>query len=94
MLVGNKSDLDPIRAVTAEEGKSLAESEGLFFIETSALDSNNVRTAFEVVIREIYSNVGRNVLNSDSYKVDLNTSGVSLVDGDKGSTKGWTCCSV
>jgi len=39
MLVGNKCDLDNIRDMSIEEGKSLAESEGLFFMETSALDS-------------------------------------------------------
>ncbi|KAK3037564.1 hypothetical protein RJ639_031997 [Escallonia herrerae] len=71
MLVGNKCDLEHIRAVSVEEGKSLAESEGLFFMETSALDSTNIRTAFEMVIREIYNNVSRKVLNSDSYKAEL-----------------------
>ncbi|KAK6930623.1 Small GTPase [Dillenia turbinata] len=42
MLVGNKCDLENIRDVSIEEGKSLAEEEGLFFMETSALDSTNV----------------------------------------------------
>ncbi|XWS22287.1 hypothetical protein CRYUN_Cryun29cG0021400 [Craigia yunnanensis] len=70
-LVGNKCDLENIREVTLEEGKSLAEAEGLFFIETSALDSTNVRNAFEIVIREIYNNVSRKVLNSDAYKAEL-----------------------
>ncbi|XP_031105281.1 ras-related protein RABA5b-like [Ipomoea triloba] len=41
MLVGNKCDLESIRDVSVEEGKLLAEEEGLFFIEMSALDSNN-----------------------------------------------------
>uniref|UniRef100_A0A0D9X9Z5 Uncharacterized protein n=1 Tax=Leersia perrieri TaxID=77586 RepID=A0A0D9X9Z5_9ORYZ len=71
MLVGNKCDLDNIREVPVEEGKALAEAEGLFFMETSALDSTNVKTAFEIVIKEIYSNVSRKILNSDSYKAEL-----------------------
>lgn len=50
MLVGNKCDLENIRAVSVDEGKSLAEAEGLFFMETSVLDSTNVKTAFEMVI--------------------------------------------
>nr|GLL37933.1 ras-related protein RABA5b-like [Ipomoea trifida] len=41
MLVGNKCDLESIRDLSVEEGKLLAEEEGLFFIETFALDSNN-----------------------------------------------------
>ncbi|GKA03162.1 Ras-related protein RabA5c-like protein [Tanacetum coccineum] len=56
MLVGNKCDLDNIRVVSVEDGKNLAEKNGLFFMETSALDSTNVKTAFEMVIKEIYNN--------------------------------------
>ena len=97
MLVGNKCDLEDIRNVSVEEGKSLAESEGLFFMETSALDSTNVDTAFEMVIREIYSNVSRKVLNSDTYKAELSVNRVSLVgDGTNASKQSqgyFSCCS-
>ncbi|CAJ2670015.1 ras-related protein RABA5b-like [Trifolium pratense] len=95
MLVGNKCDLENIRAVSVEEGKALAEEEGLFFMETSALDSTNVQTAFEIVIREIYNNISRKVLNSDSYKAELSVNRVSLVNGE-GSKKNllnFSCCS-
>ncbi|KAF5187738.1 Ras-related protein raba5c [Thalictrum thalictroides] len=97
MLIGNKLDLANIRDVSVEEGKALAEAEGMFFMETSALDSTNVKTAFELVIREIYNNVSRKVLNSDSYKAELSLNRVSLVNnGDEGSkqTQGkFSCCS-
>ncbi|KAL0322703.1 UNVERIFIED_CONTAM: Ras-related protein RABA5d [Sesamum angustifolium] len=97
MLVGNKCDLENIRDVSVEEGKSLAESEGLFFMETSALDSTNVKKAFEIVIREIYNNVSRKVLNSDSYKAELSVNRVSLVDdgadGSKQTGGSYSCCS-
>ncbi|RZC47236.1 hypothetical protein C5167_040198 [Papaver somniferum] len=93
MLVGNKSDLENIRDVSVEEGKSLAEAEGLFFMETSALDSTNVRTAFEMVIKEIYNNVSRKVLNSDAYKTELSTKSVSLIDEKSKQTQGYSCCS-
>ncbi|XP_028762389.1 ras-related protein RABA5c isoform X1 [Neltuma alba] len=96
MLVGNKCDLDNIRSVSVEEGKSLAEAEGLFFMETSALDSTNVKTAFEMVIREIYSNVSRKVLNSDTYKSELSVNRVSLVNGatESKQTQSYiSCCS-
>lgn len=94
MLVGNKCDLESIREVSVEEGKSLAEAEGLFFIETSALDSTNVETAFEIVIREIYNNVSRKVLDSDSYKADLSINRVSLVNnnGLKQTQSKYSCC--
>ena len=96
MLVGNKCDLENIRDVSVEEGKNLAEAEGLFFMETSALDSTNVKKAFEIVIREIYNNVSRKVLNSDTYKAELSVNRVSLVNnGADGSKKNQSssCCS-
>ncbi|XP_023549172.1 ras-related protein RABA5b-like [Cucurbita pepo subsp. pepo] len=93
MLVGNKCDLENIRDVHVGEGKYLAEEEGLFFMETSALDSTNVKTAFELVIKEIYNNVSRKVLNSDSYKAELSVNRVSLADGAASSKKGFSCCS-
>ncbi|XP_059295967.1 ras-related protein RABA5b-like [Lycium ferocissimum] len=93
MLVGNKCDLENIRDVSIEEGKNLAEEEGLFFIETSALDSTNVKTAFEIVIREIYKNVSRKVLNSDSYKTELSGNRVSLANGTDMSKQKASCCS-
>lgn len=98
MLVGNKCDLGNIRAVSVEDGKKLAENEGLFFMETSALDSTNVKTAFELVIKEIYNNVSRKVLNSDSYKSELSMNRVTLDnrgddDGSKQNQSRSSCCS-
>ncbi|XP_020262888.1 ras-related protein RABA5c-like [Asparagus officinalis] len=96
ILVGNKCDLESIRAVSVEEGKNLAEAEGLFFIETSALDSTNVKTAFEIVIKEIYANLSRRVLNSDSSKPELSQNRVSLVsngtDDQKKAAGKFSCC--
>ncbi|CAI8612477.1 unnamed protein product [Vicia faba] len=95
MLVGNKCDLESIREVSTEEGKAFAEEEGLFFMETSALDATNVQKAFEIVIREIYNNISRKVLNSDSYKAELSVNRVSLVNGagSKKNLLGFSCCS-
>ncbi|XP_055827732.1 ras-related protein RABA5a-like [Solanum dulcamara] len=64
ILVGNKSDLKDAREVTTAEGKSLAEAQGLFFIETSALDSSNVAVAFQTVVKEIYNILSRKVMQS------------------------------
>ncbi|KAM7521881.1 hypothetical protein LguiA_011783 [Lonicera macranthoides] len=95
MLVGNKCDLDNIREVSMEEGKSLAEEESLFFIETSALDSTNVYAAFEIVIRDIYNNVSKKILNSDSHKAELSTNRVSLSNGDDLTKQNRSaCCST
>ncbi|CAG0893673.1 unnamed protein product, partial [Darwinula stevensoni] len=59
MLVGNKSDLRHLRAVPTDEAKAFAEKHGLSFIETSALDSTNVETAFVNILTEIYHIVSK-----------------------------------
>lgn len=59
MLVGNKSDLRHLRSVPTEEAKLFAERHGLSFIETSALDSTNVETAFQNIL------TGFNELNNE-----------------------------
>ncbi|KAH8307666.1 hypothetical protein KR044_007754 [Drosophila immigrans] len=61
MLVGNKSDLRHLRSVPTDEAKLFAERNGLSFIETSALDSTNVETAFQ------------NILTGELEKTFLNT---------------------
>ncbi|KAK8675487.1 hypothetical protein V6N13_033553 [Hibiscus sabdariffa] len=54
MLVGNKSDLRHLRAVSTEDGKAFAENENIYFMETSALESLNVENAFVEVLTQIY----------------------------------------
>lgn len=54
VLVGNKSDLQQSREVEEEEGKTLAETEGLYFLETSALENQNVEEAFLRMIGRIH----------------------------------------
>ena len=48
--MGNKSDLRHLRAVPTDEAKVFAEKNNLSFIETSALDSTNVETAFHNIL--------------------------------------------
>ena len=48
--MGNKSDLRHLRAVPTDEAKAFAEKNNLSFIETSALDSTNVETAFHNIL--------------------------------------------
>jgi len=54
MLVGNKTDLRDEREVPTEEAKRYAQKQGLLYIETSALDGENVTQAFQQTINEIY----------------------------------------
>lgn len=59
ILIGNKTDLEDQRAVPTEDAKEFAEKEGLFFLETSALESTNVENAFLTVLTEIFNIVNR-----------------------------------
>mmetsp|Transcript_138055 Transcript_138055/g.239999 ORF Transcript_138055/g.239999 Transcript_138055/m.239999 type:complete len:223 (-) Transcript_138055:294-962(-) len=57
MLIGNKCDLEHLRAVKKEVAQKFAESERLLFLETSALDTTNVDKAFEWLVTEIFKSV-------------------------------------
>lgn len=59
MLVGNKSDLRHLRAVETDEAMAFSEQHNLAFIETSALDSSGVDTAFQKILTEIYRLMSR-----------------------------------
>ncbi|CAK9170848.1 unnamed protein product [Ilex paraguariensis] len=59
ILIGNKTDLEDQRAVPTEDAKEFAEKEGLFFLETSALEATNVETAFLTVLTEIFNIVNK-----------------------------------
>ncbi|KAK9051789.1 hypothetical protein SSX86_028417 [Deinandra increscens subsp. villosa] len=98
ILVGNKLDLKDAREVSTEEGKLLAESEGLFFMETSALDSSNVTAAFETVVKEIYNILSRKVMESQKHEPSLTGNGKTVIleadsDQDNVPNKTWCCSS-
>lgn len=100
ILVGNKTDLANDREVTTAEGKALAEAQGLFFMETSALDSYNVKAAFQTVVKEIYDILSRKVFQSQEVKKNESSLGsgraVILRDDSNDAndaTKKSGCCS-
>ncbi len=72
MLVGNKSDLRHLRAVSTEEAMAFAESNGIAFIETSALDSTGVESAFHRILTEIYHKMSRKSIAAGGSNVDEN----------------------
>ncbi|CAN6890666.1 unnamed protein product [Brassica oleracea] len=62
MMAGNKSDLNHLRSVADEDGRSLAEKEGLSFLETSALEASNIEKAFQTILSEIYHIISKKAL--------------------------------
>ncbi|XP_076960483.1 ras-related protein Rab11C-like [Bidens hawaiensis] len=90
LMAGNKSDLSYLRAVNEEDGQSLAEKEGLSFLETSALDAHNVEKAFQTILTEIYHIISKKALAAQD--VAAPGKGTTINVGDSsGNTQG--CCS-
>lgn len=64
LLVGNKSDLVDEREVSYEEGETYAKENNLFaFLETSALNGENVDEIFRMTAFKVYENIRNNVIN-------------------------------
>lgn len=74
MLIGNKCDLGSLRAVPTEDAQEFAQRENLFFMETSALESTNVETAFLTILTEIYRIISKKTLSAND---ELDTNGNS-----------------
>ncbi|CAN1288613.1 Ras-related protein RABA4a [Linum perenne] len=96
--LGNKSDLEDQRAVSTEDAKEFAQKEGLFFLETSALNATNVESAFETVLTEIFNIVNKKSLTADENQGNGNPGSLAgskiLVPGPAQviPTKSSMCC--
>ncbi|MCL7049797.1 hypothetical protein MKW94_008835 [Papaver nudicaule] len=81
MLIGNKSDLGTLRVVSTEDAKEFAQRENLFFMETSALESTNVETAFLTILTDIYRIISKKALVANDEQESAGNS--SLLKGTK-----------
>lgn len=81
MLIGNKADLVDLRAVPTEDAVEFAEDQGLFFSETSALNGDNVDSAFFRVLEKIYGVVSKKSLECGNGKI--NGGDASVLKGSK-----------
>ncbi|OWM78732.1 ras-related protein Rab11D-like [Punica granatum] len=96
MLIGNKSDLRHLVAVPLEDGKTFAEAESLYFMETSALEATNVEAAFAEVLTQIYRIVSRKAVEAsdDGNSSTVPTKGQTINVKEDGSVfKKIGCCS-
>lgn len=96
MMAGNKSDLNHLRAVAEEDGHSLAEKEGLSFLETSALEATNVEKAFQTILTEIYHIISKKALAAQQASANTALPGqgttINVNDASPSVKKG--CCST
>lgn len=94
MLVGNKSDLKHLRAVSTEESIQYAANQGLSFIETSALDASNVELAFQRILTEIYNIVSSKGLDSNTGSTSTPSAGqkITVVPTAETTQPAGKCC--
>lgn len=87
LLIGNKCDLEEKRIVSFEEGKQLADSLGIVFIETSAKTSQNVEQSFLRMASEIKGRIATSATtNTSQARGSKLTSGKSIAQKKQG------CC--
>ena len=83
VLLGNKCDMEP-RTVSEEQGNKMAEELKISYFETSALNGQGIKEAFEQLTRDIMKKKGVGVGNNDG--------GVELKNSKKKKGKGSDCC--
>ncbi|KAL0443807.1 UNVERIFIED_CONTAM: Ras-related protein YPT3 [Sesamum latifolium] len=96
MLIGNKSDLRHLVAVSTEDGKELAERESLYFMETSALEATNVDKAFTEVLSQIHQIVSRKAVEANDEAATSSVPSRGEPINLKDETSAWKklgCCS-
>ncbi|KAK1264026.1 Ras-related protein RABA6b [Acorus gramineus] len=94
-LVGNKSDLSEAREVAEEEGRELAELEGICFMETSALKNTNVEEAFLEMITQIHRVTSQKSLEAKMVEATTPRGGEAVqlnIDDEVSATKQRSCC--
>ena len=91
LLIGNKADLDNHRKVTKEQGEEKAKSFGVAFLETSALNGQNLDTAFDLMIKEVYDKCHSELDDDDGMESFTNGQDISL-GKNANNNKKKECC--
>ena len=89
MIIGNKSDLKDARQVSNEEALRKAQDTGIPLMETSALDSTNVKEAFHDLLKEMYIEISAKIAKVEESLND-NKEALQLETND-GKKKGCPC---
>ena len=90
VILGNKSDLDDKREVSKGDGIKKSEMYKTAFLETSALNGDNIGKAFDEIIEQIIQN--NKSFFEDSNKKEMDK-GVNLNDSNKENDKKKCCIS-
>lgn len=87
LLVGNKADLEDMRAVSYEEGQKMADSLGIPFLETSAKSTLNVNKMFIQMCNAIAQRQASLPKQSDAKRLEPLVQGKSIRTSDSNQ-----CC--
>ncbi|OHT02963.1 Ras-related protein RABA1c [Tritrichomonas foetus] len=93
VLVGNKSDLQDLRAVSIEEAEDFSKANNIHFLETSGKESTNVDEAFKELVEMIVdklSKQGEDHVSDGSYNPAIGN-GVSIANENERPAKK-ECC--
>ena len=90
VILGNKSDLDDKREVSKGDGIKKSEMYKTAFLETSALNGDNIGKAFDEIIEQIIQN--NKSFFEDNNKKEMDK-GVNLNDSNKDNDKKKCCIS-
>ena len=96
VLIGNKTDLEDQRKITTEQGKEKAEFYNLTFMETSALNGNNIQEAFNELIMDVYKKNHELLENQAKVEIIRDKKTIELDKGEDNNTdevkeKKWCC---
>ena len=89
-LVGNKIDLEEKRVVPTEEGKDLAKTFGVKFLETSAKTGENVEKVFRELAEDVYKKQNAAPQEETAESQAKPTGNVDI--GSQETTKSKGCC--
>ena len=90
IMIGNKNDLVDKKIINSDSSTEKAKSFGIAIMETSALDSSNVKEAFYLILKEMYKSV-KSMINEGEKKDNVQGSGVQL-NTDVKTKKKKKCC--
>ena len=92
VLIGNKSDLEDKREVKNEEGVKKSEECKTAFMETSALNGDNIYKAFDELIEQIYINNFSNVEEEKDMEIDKGVNLNEEKENEENKSEKKKCC--
>ena len=76
LIIGNKSDLEDKRKVAKSDGEQKAANYGVAFMETSALNGENIEVAFDTMVKGIYEKCHKEL--EENKEVDIQEKGIDI----------------